>query len=80
MSDLRKKKRKAKYMHLLRRFPATTPCSSYKQISYAGRGPIRLRDSLQEIRADQLATFEWRERQGFTTDYREYSYVRVYVD
>lgn len=73
-----KKKRKTKYMHILNGQPASF-CET--QICFAGLGqygqPIKMCDSLDDLRAEQKASEEWRESEGLELNGDTLEYIKV---
>ena len=72
-----KRKTKCKYIHLINGEPAIF---DGEQICFARHGmplALMLRDSLDEIRENQKASYRYRVQNGFTLEGFEYSYLRV---
>jgi hypothetical protein len=68
--------KKYRYMHTINGHPADFRS---KQITYASRvTPIRLFDTLAEIRKNEAASGKWRTSQGFSNT-STYGYVKVAI-
>lgn len=70
-----------KYMHLIDGEPANyVKNQQIVRVNNSKRKPIRLVESLEQVRREQQASDRWRNDQGFSVDSSIYSYAKVLVD
>jgi len=67
-----------KYMHTIRGIPAFY--HQNHQIVYASQYVEKLCDTLEQIRAEQKKSFEYRKSCGLRSYKLEYGYVKVVID
>jgi len=74
---------KFKYMHTINGYPATYEDGEQIVFVFGKRNPIKLVDSLRQIKSEQIKTKKWRDKQGFSIiDSQKsdtYSYVKVLI-
>jgi hypothetical protein len=69
---------KTKYMHTINGHPAVY--YQREQICFLGMGrELVLADSLKQIRKEQIASYNWRLKEGFKGNLNNYGYLRIKI-